>query len=126
MGIGITRNLLRFQFFQIEVERPWPQKKRDIKNTDLEGTNIKVSKKGGKTYYYYIMPDGSHEPLAHENGEQSKQAAIALNMALRPVGSIVDRIISTPPRPTTKDPIFIEVPDEFRIFTTAPLRPSGD
>jgi enterobacteria phage integrase len=88
-------------------------KKRNTDNSDLTGTNIKVSVKGGKEYYYYIMPDGKHEPLAHGDRKTSIEAAMQLNRALRPSGSVAERIINAPPKPTTKNPLFIEVLDQF-------------
>lgn len=88
-------------------------KKRNTNNSDLTGTNIKVSAKGGKDYFYYIMPDGSHQPLEHGDRASSIEAAHILNRALRPSGSIAERIINAPPRPTTKNPLFIEVIDQF-------------
>lgn len=88
-------------------------KKRDPKNSDLTGTNIKVSVKGGKEYFYYIMPDGSHEPLLHGDKRGSIEAAIALNQALRPSGCVVDRIIARPPAPTSKNPLLVEVLQQF-------------
>ncbi len=88
-------------------------KKRNTDNSDLTGTNIKLSVKGGKEYYYYIMPDGKHEPLAHGDRKTSIEAAMQLNRALRPSGSVAERIINAPPKPTTKNPPFIEVLDRF-------------
>lgn len=88
-------------------------KKRNSNNSDLTGTNIKLSIKGGKEYFYYIMPDGTHKPLAHGDRATSIEAAMILNRALRPSGCVAERIINTPPKPTTKNPLFIEVLDQF-------------
>ncbi len=89
-------------------------RKRDNKNKQLTGTNIKKIVRGGKAYYYYTMPDGSNEPLAHGDEQASIEAAIALNKALRPSGGIVDRILSAPPKPSTKNPPMVEVIDRFK------------
>lgn len=90
-------------------------KKRNSNNSDLAGTNIKVSVKGDKEYFYYIMPDGSHAALAHGDRKSSIEAAHLLNRELRPSGSIVNRIINTPPKPTTKNPLLIEVLKDFEL-----------
>jgi len=90
-----------------------PPKKRNNENSDLTGTNIKASVKGQKTYYYYVMPDGTHEPLLHGDRQGSLEAAIALNQALRPSGSVVERIINTPRKIDSKNPLLIEVLDRF-------------
>lgn len=99
-------------------------KKRDTSNSDLTGTNIKVSVKGGKAYYYYLMPqswrqhpsfNGKMEvPLAHGDRQTSIEAALELNRQLRDSGDIVERIVNAPPRPTTKNPPLVQVIDEFQ------------
>lgn len=86
---------------------------RDPKNARLSGTNIKVVTKGARRYYYYQMPDGSLEALVHDNEQASVEAAHALNRALRPSGRVVERILAQPPRPTTRNPLAIEVLDQF-------------
>lgn len=88
-------------------------KNRDPKNSNLVGTNIKKMVKGGKCYYYYQMPDNSLAPLAHGDEKASIEAAHALNRALRPSGSIVERILQTPPKITTKNPLFVEAINDF-------------
>lgn len=95
-------------------------KKREPKNSDLTGTNIKVSVKGGKEYFYYIMPDGSHEALLHGDKKGSIEAAIALNQALRPSGGIVNKVLKRSvdgellPKVSQKNPLFIEVLRQFK------------
>lgn len=86
---------------------------RHPKNARLSGTNIKVVTKGAKRYYYYQMPDGSLEALVHGNEFASVEAAHALNRALRPSGRVVERILAQPPRPTTRNPLMVEVLDQF-------------
>lgn len=88
-------------------------KKRNQNNSDLTGTNIKINVKGGKEYFYYEMPDGTREPLLHGDRAGSIEAALALNVALRPSGSVVQRIIASPPRSTSKNPLLIEVLQQF-------------
>lgn len=83
------------------------------KPSNLAGTNIKKMMKGGKAYHYYQMPDGSLAPLAHGDEKASVAAAHALNRALRPSGSIVERLLSAPPRPIGKDPQFVDVTHDF-------------
>lgn len=86
---------------------------RSKQNQALVGTNIKVHRKSGKDYFYYIMPDGTLEPLIHNDEAASIQAAIALNNALRPSGNIVDRILNRPPRQELKNPPLSHVIKEF-------------
>lgn len=59
------------------------------------------------------MPDGTHQPLEHGNRKASIEAAHALNRVLRPSGAIVERVLSRPARPTIKNPLMIQVVDEF-------------
>ncbi len=99
--------------------------KRNKNNSDLTGTNIKVRKKGGKYYYYYKMPKSWQEhpsfdgrmdvPLEHGNRQTSIEAALSLNRELRESGSIVERIVNAPARPTTKNPPIVQVIDEFQF-----------
>lgn len=91
-----------------------PPRKRSPENSRLTGTNIKKSIKRGKTYFYYVMPDGSHEPLVHGDESSSIEAAIALNTALRPAGDIVSRILETPQRPSLKNPPINHVIIQFK------------
>lgn len=100
-------------------------KKRDPNNSDLTGTNIKVSVKGGKAYYYYLMPESWRQhpsfngkmevPLAHGDRQTSIEAALELNRQLRPSGGLVERIVNAPPRPASKNPLFIEVINHFEV-----------
>jgi integrase len=90
---------------------------RTKKNRDLIGTNIKCVTKAGKDFFYYILPNGTLAPLVHGDRTSSIEAAIALNQALRPSGSAVERVIAqatiTHLRPEERDPHFIEVLDLF-------------
>lgn len=88
-------------------------KNRDKKNANLAGTNIKKMIKGGKAYFYYQMPDRSLAPLAHGDEKASVEAAHALNRALRPSGSIVDRILQTPAKRAVKNPLLADVIAQF-------------
>jgi len=88
--------------------------KRDTNNTDLYGSNIKLSVKKGKEYFYYRMPDGTLQPLEHGDRKASIEAAHALNRVLRPSGLIVDRVLNHQPRHTQKNPLLIEVISEFQ------------
>lgn len=91
-----------------------PPKRRDSKNSDLTGTNIKANKKNGKTYYYYSMPNGDLEPLKHGDRQASIEAAIALNKALcETSSSVVDRILNKPVKPTNRNPSFITACSDF-------------
>lgn len=85
-------------------------KRRDPRNSDLTGTNITYHKSGGRVYYYYKMPDGSEEPLIHDDRQGSIEAAHALNMALRPSGKAVEKILARAVEaPKSKDPHLVEV-----------------
>ncbi len=86
-------------------------KRRDPRNSDLTGTNIRPRlRRGGKIYYYYVMPDGTEEPLLHGDRQGSIEAAHLLNMELRPSGKAVERILARAVEaPKTKDPHMIEV-----------------
>lgn len=93
---------------------------RSKRHRYLAGSNIKVFTQRGRTYYYYIMPDGSREPLAHGDEKASLEAAHALNRALRPSGALVDKVLSTPRR--SKDatnPSFSQALDEFLLVLGA-------
>lgn len=89
-------------------------RKRDKRNSNLTGTNIKKMTKSGKDYFYYQMPDGSLAPLAHGNEKASVEAAHALNRALRPSGSIVERVLARPPKPVLRNPLVVDVIDQFQ------------
>lgn len=82
---------------------------RDKKNAHLAGTNIKKIVRGGKAYYYYVMPDGSLAALEHGDEKTSIEAAHILNQRLRPSGDVAERILSAPPRPSSKNPPVVEV-----------------
>ncbi len=86
---------------------------RSTQNSRLTGTNIKVVARGSRRYYYYTMPDGTLEALVHDDEAASIEAAHALNRALRPSGQVVERILAQPPRPTVRNPPFVEVLDRF-------------
>ncbi len=88
-------------------------RRRDNKNRHLEGTNIKKHIRGGKSYFYYIMPDGSQEPLVHGDEKASVEAAVALNQALRPAGNIVERVLAV--KPSNQNPPIIEVIEQFKF-----------
>ena len=82
-------------------------KKRNRKNSDLTGTNIKpVKRKSGKPDehydYYYNMPNGTVEFLS-KNRKDAIEAAIDLNRVLRPSGSIVERITEKDTQPKYKN-----------------------
>lgn len=91
-------------------------KHRDRKNRDLIGTNIKANTKGGSTYYYYVQPDGTQIPLAHNDRATSIEAAIALNQHFRRSGDIIEKIINTAKRSQTLDsnPLWPGVVDLYR------------
>lgn len=99
-------------------------KKRDNKNADLSGTNIKVvntrDADGNRMqYFYYVMPDGSQQPLIHNDRKSSIEAALELNRILRPSGKVVDRIIQSASRPTSKNPPFSAAAMEFKEWFQA-------
>lgn len=89
---------------------------RSKKYSHLAGSNIKAFEQRGRTYYYYVMPDGTREPLAHGDEKASLEAAHALNRALRPSGSLVDKVLSAPPRRAdATNPPFTQALDEFLV-----------
>lgn len=73
-----------------------PKRHRDLRNRDLNGTNIKTVKRGTHIDYYYRMPAGylpKLEPLG-TNRKDAIEAAIILNQTLRPAGDIAAKIIN--------------------------------
>lgn len=94
-------------------------RRRSNQFSHLQGTNIQAQKINGTVYYYYRMPDGSLEPLAHGNEKASVEAAIILNRELRPSGNIVSRILNSPPKPpkapkpNAKNPPIVDALNEF-------------
>lgn len=76
-------------------------RKRSRANNDLTGTNIRTTKVRTTRYYYYIMPDGSQEPLG-TNRQQAIEAAIILNQHLRPSGDIADKILAGHSKPQAR------------------------
>lgn len=56
-------------------------------------SNLKVMKRKGTTYYYYVMPDKTLEPLGKDiSKSEAIDAATALNIALAQNNSLVKRI----------------------------------
>jgi len=91
-------------------------RRRTSQFSHLQGTNIQTQKIKGTVYYYYRMPDGSLEALAHGDEKASIEAACILNRELRPSGDIVNRILTRPPKPpkpTDKNPLMLDALNEF-------------
>ena len=95
-------------------------KPRDPKNSDLTGTNIKVTRAklvdGIKEYWNYTRPDGGKKIPLHKfasSREEAVQLAHVMNIELGSkttlIEQLMERIAPKPAAPTTSNPLMIEV-----------------
>lgn len=78
-------------------------RKRGNANRHLAGTNIDSFEQKGKTYYYYNMPDGSRQALAHGDEKTSIEVAMLLNQKFRNKDDIYARIANLQLEPVVEN-----------------------
>ena len=74
---------------------------------------VKVRRKQGQTYYYYLMPDGGLEALG-KNRKIAIDTAAILTISLRVEGDLIEKTLTKrPKREAAQNPTFSEVIQEF-------------